>query len=306
MVLFRRLHNLIKSALFYYIYIRHLHCNPGLPRALVKRRLIRDSMKQTLPTLEELLKKGVHFGHKQSKWHPNMEQFIHTSRNGIHIIDLQQTLDRLKVALEFLYEASKSGKTTLFVGTKKAIKEIVKANAIELDLPYVTERWLGGTITNFSSINGLVKKLDELEKQAAAADYEEKYNKKERHDFSVAQARLIKMIGGIRSLKKIPDILFITDRRIEKTAVREAQMQGVKVVSIVDTNVNPDGIDYPIPSNDDSIKAVEMMVKLAMEATSEGIKARKGEDNAPKRETTKSENKPDVSDKEEISKEKGE
>lgn len=268
-------------------------------------------MKQTLPTLEELLKKGVHFGHKQSKWHPNMEKFIHTSRNGIHIIDLEQTLERLKAALEFLHDASQSGKTVLFVGTKKAIKEMVKTNATERELPYVSERWLGGTITNFSSINGLVKKLEELEKQEAASDYEEKYNKKERHDFSVQQARLTKMIGGIRALKKTPDVLFITDSRVEKTAIREAQMQGIKVVSVVDTNANPEGISYPIPANDDSIRAVEMMLTLAMDATAEGIKARKGDDTpapAKKESADKEEKKESTSsaDKDAPAKEKAE
>lgn len=253
-------------------------------------------MKQTLPTLEELLKKGVHFGHKQEKWHPRMEQFIYTSRNGIHIIDLEQTLARLKAALEFLYEASQSGKTVLFVGTKKSVKNLVKEHATELELPYVSERWLGGTITNFSSINGLVKKLDHLEKQAAADDYEKKYNKKERLDFSVEQERLKKMIGGIRHLKKVPDVIVTTDRRNEKTAISEAQLRGIKVVSIVDTNVNPEGINYPIPANDDSIKAVDMIIRLAMEATAEGIKARKGDD-TPKPAKKKTEKKDEESSK---------
>lgn len=233
-------------------------------------------MSYTLPTLEEMLKKGMHFGHKDHKWHPSAAPFIHTTRNGVHVIDLQQTAERLKAALEFLEQSAKENKTVLFVGTKKSTKSVLKDNVIENKLPYVSERWLGGTITNFKSIHGLVKKLEQLEAQAQKSDYEEKYNKKERLMFSTEMKRLENMIGGVRELTRIPDVLFITDIRTEKTAIREAQSRNIPVVAILDTNVDPSGIDYPIPANDDSIKSVGCIVELAAQAVLNGKK------NAPK------------------------
>ncbi len=217
-----------------------------------------------------MLKKGVHFGHKAHKWHPSAQKFIHTTRNGVHIIDLQQTSDRLKKAIEFMEDSAKNNKVILFVGTKKSTKHVLKKHVLDNDIPYVSERWLGGTITNFASINGLVKKLEKLEEQASKSDYEDKYNKKERLMFSVEMKRLEKMVGGIRKLTSTPDVIFVTDVREEKTAIREAVSRNIPVVAIVDTNVNPDGISYPIPANDDSVKSVDCIVGLLAEAVVNG------------------------------------
>lgn len=228
-----------------------------------------------IPSLEDMLKKGVHFGHKVSKWHPNMEQYIYTSRNGVHVLDLQQTQELLKRALDFAKHITQFNKTILFVGTKKAIKQTIKKHATSVNIPYVSERWLGGTITNFKSIKGLVTNLEDLEKQAKKPDYKEKYIKKERLDFSEEMERLEKMIGGIKNLEKIPDVLFVADIRVDKTAVREAQRKEIPIIAIVDSNVNPEGIDYPIPANDDSIKSVELITSLIAAAIKEGQDTKK-------------------------------
>jgi small subunit ribosomal protein S2 len=225
-----------------------------------------------IPTLEELLKKGVHFGHKEAKWHPNMAPFIYTSRNGVHVLDLQKTQEQIKRAIDFAQAIAAANQVILFVGTKKAVKSITKKHAQSADCPYVTERWLGGTITNFKSIKGLSNKLQDLEKQAKAADYSAKYTKKERLDFSEEMKRLEKMIGGIRHLEKLPDVLFVADVRTDKTAVREAQRKQIPIIALVDSNVDPAGIDYPIAANDDSLKSVELISSLIVEAINEGKK----------------------------------
>jgi small subunit ribosomal protein S2 len=248
-----------------------------------------------LPSLEELLQKGVHFGHKESKWHPNMESYIYTSRNGIHILDLVQTQSCLNLALDYIKQTTAAGKIVLMVGTKKATKNLIKEMAIKAKAPYVTERWLGGTITNFASIAGLIKKLKSLEDQAKTSDYEKKYNKKERLDFTTEMTRLEKMIGGIRELAKTPDAIFVTDLRAEKTAVREAGKKNIPIIAIVDTNVDPTGIEYPIPANDDSVKSVELIAQLVATAVTEGRKEVKKEE---KEVTNQAEKDTDKDDKE--------
>lgn len=229
-----------------------------------------SSLKLALPSMEDLLKKGVHFGHKDSKWHPNMAPYLYGSRNSIHIIDLAQTLDMLRSTLLFLKKAAQEGKTILLVGTKKSVKELVKKHAQEAHVPYVNERWLGGTITNFGSIYGLVKNLKSIEEKEQAPDYTEKYNKKERLDFSEEKARLEKMIGGIKHLAKLPDIIFVADVRQDVTAVKEASRKGIPIVGIVDSNVDPHLITHPIPANDDSVKSVDLMLQLVSAAIQEG------------------------------------
>lgn len=239
-----------------------------------------------IPSLEDLLKKGVHFGHKESKWHPNMAKYIYTSRNGVHILDLAQTQELLKQAAEFVRDISSQGKHVLVIGTKKSIKGAVKKHTEEVQCPNVTERWLGGTITNFKSIYGLVQKLESLEKQEQDKDYEAKYNKKERLDFTEEMNRLKKMIGGIRMLTNTPDALFVTDVRSDKTAIKEAQRKGIPVIAIVDSNVDPTGIDYPIPANDDSVKSVDLITAIICQAIAAGRKEMKSTP-AVKTETSK-------------------
>jgi small subunit ribosomal protein S2 len=226
-----------------------------------------------IPTLEELLKAGVHFGHKQAKWHPAMEPYIFTSRNGVHIINLEKTQEFLSRALEFVKQSVAAGQEILLVGTRKGIKEKLRQAAVNVGVPFVSERWLGGTITNFGSIHGLVKRLKELEQNQQAADYETKYTKWERLQFTEEMERLEKMVGGIREMNKLPDLIFVLDPRFSHTAVEEARKRGIKLVALVDTNVDPRQIDYPIPANDDSIKSVELTLGLVVQAITAGQKA---------------------------------
>ena len=222
-----------------------------------------------IPTLLELLEAGVHFGHRYSKWHPKMAPYIYTTKNTVHIIDLEKTVEKLKEALEFLKDLVKKDGKVLFVGLKPTIEKIIKEKAEEAKMPYVTERWLGGTLTNFSIIKKLIEKLEKFEKDKAAGEFS-KYTKKEQLEFDREIERLLKMIGGIRSLKKNPDALFIVDCKKAKTAIREAKRMKIPVVALVDTNVNPEDANWPIPANDDSIKSVKMITGLVVEAIKEG------------------------------------
>ncbi len=227
-------------------------------------------MSVNIPTMEDLLKTGAHFGHKISKWHPNAAPYIYTSRNEIHIIDLVKTIDNLKKAAEFVEDEMSHGKTILFVGTKKSIKSIIKNMAEEAGVPYVNERWLGGTITNFSVIRKLVDKLINLEKQKEDPDYEKKYTKKERLIFDREIEKINEMVGGIRELTKIPDLIYIVDIKEEKTAVKEANKRQIPVVAITDTNTDPTLVDFPVPANDDSIRTVELITSVMVEAVKAG------------------------------------
>jgi len=226
----------------------------------------------TIPSLEELLKSGVHFGHKISKWHPNAKPLIYMGRAGVHIINLEKTQEYLKKAIDFVKEQVANDKVLLFIGTRKHVSKLVREHAEAAGVPYVNGRWLGGTITNFSSINGLVKQLEDIEQKEHDSEYEQKYNKKERLMFSEKKTRLDKLIGGIREMKKIPDLIFILDVREQMTAVREAHKKGIKIVALVDSNIDPSLIDYPIPANDDSVKSVELMASLISQTVNEGRK----------------------------------
>ncbi len=219
--------------------------------------------------LEEMLKAGLHFGHRVSKWHPKMEPYIFGAKNGIHIINLEKTAENLKIALDFIKKISSEGKTILFVGTKPQIKEIVKKGAIEAKMPYVTERWLGGTITNFPSISKTIKKYVELKKQKEKGGFE-KFVKKEQVKLNKELERMEKKFGGIATLKNIPDALIILDTKEEKTAVREAKNKKVPIIALCDTNLNPEGIDYIIPGNDDSIKGVQLITDIFVDAIKDG------------------------------------
>ena len=221
-----------------------------------------------IPELVELMKAGVHFGHQKSKWHPKMDQYIFTSKNGIHVINLEETQKCLETALNFLKETVTNGGTVLFLGTKRQAQPIIKEAAEYCGMPYIVSRWLGGTLTNASSVLNLVKKFRKLKKDLEISD-EKKYTKKERLQIQREVDRLEVLIGGISNLNKIPDVLFVVDCKDEKTAVLEAVKKEVPIVAICDTNVNPDKIDYPIPSNDDATSALKLLVNLASEAISE-------------------------------------
>ncbi len=225
-----------------------------------------------IPTAKELLKAGLHFGHKTSKWNPKMAPYIYGVKNGIHIFDLEKTQQTLEVALKAVEDTVARGGVLLFLGTKKQARKIIEKYAQEVDMPYVVERWIGGMITNFAEINKLVKKLEQLEKRSQEEDYERKYTKKERLLFKDEMDNLRKNIGGIRNLKKIPDLVYVVGVRDEKTAIKELKAKGVKSVGVVDSNANPDKVTYPIAANDDAIKSIELITSLVAEAVKSGVK----------------------------------
>lgn len=231
--------------------------------------------------LKDLMKAGLHFGHKPANWHPKMSDFIFTQKNNVHIIDLEKTKEKLEAALEFIKKTAGSnntdtladksaGQQILFVGTKIQAKKIVQKYAQQVDMPYINQRWLGGTLTNFKVINSLVKKLEKLEAQAKKDDYQKKYTKKERHEFEIEMERLEKMISGIRKMPGLPAALFITSARDEKTAIQEANKKNIPIIAICDTNANPEKITYPIPANDDAVSSIELITSLVVEAVKEG------------------------------------
>lgn len=215
-------------------------------------------------SLDELIQRGAHFGHQKRRWNPKMAQYLYGISEGVHIFDLVKTKASFEEALEFLKEAKKKDQTILLLGTKKQIKDKVKEVANELGLPYVNERWLGGTLTNFEQIKKSIDKLNNMRVSRDLGEYK-KYTKKERLLIDREIERLNRFLGGLVDLKKIPDVMFIIDVKKEATAVIEANRTGVKVVAVVDTNCDPDGVDYIIPMNDDATKALEYLLDLIKE-----------------------------------------
>jgi len=222
------------------------------------------------PSLEELLTAGVHFGHLSSRWNPKMQRYIFATRNRIHVINLEKTLEQLKKALDYVHSVAKNGGQVLFVGTKRQAKDAVKKAATAAGMPYVTIRWLGGTFTNFKTIQKTIKKLERLQKLAVSPDFETKYIKKERLLIEREITKLANLFEGIKDLKKLPEAIFAVDINHDKIAVTEAQKTNIKVIGLVDTNSNPEGIDYVVPSNDDSIKAISLMCDAVAGAINEG------------------------------------
>ncbi len=222
-----------------------------------------------VPILAELLKAGAHVGHKTSKHHPKMDPFIFTSRHDVHVLNMEETQKKLEGALAFLKELALARKTVVFVGTKEPIKDLVKKYAQECGMPYVVRRWLGGTITNFAIIAKLMKRLKDLRGQRDSGELQ-KYTKKEQHDFAGEILELEEKVGGIEDLTAVPDALVIIDLIHEKTARREAVRKNISVVALCDSNINPDGISYFIPSSDDSRQTVELMLSLFSKAIKEG------------------------------------
>lgn len=222
-----------------------------------------------MPTLLEMLKAGVHFGHQSSRWHPKMAPFIYGERSGVHIIDIEKTQTQIEKAMTFVTETAARGGSIVFVGTKRQAQPIVEAFAKEAGMPYINTRWLGGTLTNFAQIQKLIRHYLDLKDKMAKGELK-KYTKLEQLQFSREIEELDEKIGGLSTLTKLPDALFILDARHEKTAVREATTMGVTMVALVDSNVNPRGIRYVIPGNDDAIGSLEMVTKLIAEAVKEG------------------------------------
>jgi small subunit ribosomal protein S2 len=227
--------------------------------------------KYKLPKIQEMIDAGVHYGHQAKRWHPKMEPYIYTVNKNVHIIDLEKTEELLEKACEFLYEQASLGKVIVFVGTKRQSKSIIEKEAQRCGALYVTERWIGGTITNFETIKKNIDKLLEYIKGREDGKFDV-YTKKERLMIDREIEKLQIAYGGISSLKKAPEVLFVIDPKREKTAIREAKRSDVPVISVIDTNANPTDVDYLIPGNDDAIKSVALLVRAIADAVEEGYK----------------------------------
>ncbi len=225
------------------------------------------------PTYKELLEAGCHFGHLRKKWNPKMTPYIFMEHKGVHIIDLNRTAECLERAALALKAIAKSGKKILFVATKKQAREIVQKAAESVDMPYVTERWLGGMMTNFMTIRRSVKKMQNIERMLADTTLTS-ITKKERLTLAREHAKLSKQLGGIANLNRLPSAVFIVDIHHEHIALAEARKLGIKTVGIVDTNSDPTLVDYPIPSNDDASKAIAFITNYLTEAIREGLQER--------------------------------
>ena len=224
-------------------------------------------------SMKELLEAGVHFGHRSRRWHPKMRSYIFTERNGIHIIDLQQTIRMLDTAYGVVRDAAAEGGTVLFVGTKKQAQENLRLEAMRCGMPYVTERWLGGTLTNFRTIRQRANHLVELEKQKELSGFGE-LTKKEALWKERELVKLQRRFGGLKNMYYLPSLLFVVDVHREQIAVKEANTLGIPVVAMVDTNCDPDPIDYIIPANDDAIRAIKVLSGKMADAVIEGAQMR--------------------------------
>jgi small subunit ribosomal protein S2 len=228
-------------------------------------------------SMKALLESGVHFGHRTNKWDPRMKPYIFTERNGIHIIDLQQTSKLLNTAYNVIRDTVANGGTVLFVGTKRQAQETVAEEATRCGMPYVTERWMGGMLTNWSTMHARIQELERLEKMRDTGELD-RLTKKEGLLIGREITRLTTRLSGTRSMKRRPDLLFIIDVGREESAVREANLLNIPIVALVDTNCNPQSIDYVIPSNDDAIRAIKLLVAKVADAVLEGKAIRKEED----------------------------
>lgn len=233
-------------------------------------------------SMKALLETGVHFGHRTKRWNPKMKPFIFTERNGIHIIDLQQTLSALENSFNTIRDTVANGGTVLFVGTKRQAQETMAKEAARANMPHVTYRWLGGTLTNWTTIKQRIDHLHTLEQRRERGDFE-LLTKKEALDYDRLITKLNLRLGGIKDLKKMPDLLFVIDVHREATSIKEANVLKIPVIAMVDTNCNPDQIDLVIPANDDAIRAIKLIVARMADAALEGQAMRK---EVPQAETT--------------------
>ena len=220
-------------------------------------------------TMKELLEAGVHFGHQTKRWNPKMQKYIFGERNGIYIIDLQKTLKKFREAHAFVRDLAATGGTLLFVGTKKQAQETVAEEAARCGMFFVNQRWLGGTLTNFATIRKSIARLKKLEEMRDTGEYE-RLPKKEALELERERQKLEKALAGIKGMEQLPSAVFIIDPRKERIAVAEAQRLGISIVAIVDTNCDPTGIDYPVPGNDDAIRAVRLITSRVVDAILEG------------------------------------
>ena len=224
-----------------------------------------------LPEIEELLKAGVHFGHQKGRWDPAARNYIYGERNGIHIIDLQATLKNLELSLDKIKEIISNKSKVLFVGTKRQVRDLVGEAAKITGMPYVTERWLGGTFTNFATMNRRIQKLLDIEKKQEEGQLGH-YTKKEQMKFQKIIRDFERNMGGIKTLTDLPEAIFVVGAKEEKTSIAEANITGVKVIALADTNINTKNIDYPIPSNDDAVKSVQLMLRYIVREIEEAKK----------------------------------
>ncbi|MCQ2568941.1 MAG: 30S ribosomal protein S2 [Candidatus Saccharibacteria bacterium] len=220
--------------------------------------------------IKELLAAGAHFGHKTSRWHPKMAPYIHSKRQGAHIINLEKTVEALDEALPKVTELASKGKKVLFVGTKKQLKDAVKEVAESIDMPYVTVRWVGGMLTNVETVNKQIRKLKDLERRMASGELEKRYSKLEVQRFQEEIDVLNERYGGIKNMAEQPVAVIVTDMIQDKNAVKEAKTLNIPVFAICDTNVNPSEVEYPIPANDDAIKSVKLVLDYFAQAIKEG------------------------------------
>ena len=223
--------------------------------------------------LRDLLEAGVHFGHQTRKWNPKMKPYIFIARGGIYIIDLQKSLKLLNRATAFLHEVAAKGGTVLFVGTKKQAKIAIRENAQKCGMPFVTERWLGGMLTNWQTIHQRVEKMEDFEAMMSDGRME-KLSKKEQLELNRSYEKLHKNLGGIRTMKGVPQALFVVDTAEEETAVREANKLGIPVIGITDTNADPTLVTYPIPGNDDAIRSINLFARVVAQTILDGKQAR--------------------------------
>lgn len=243
-----------------------------VPEEEVKRNHMSDK-KTTTPAISitDMLEAGMHFGHRTFKWHPKMKPYIFEARKGVHIIDLEKTKVKLEEALAFIYRLVSEGKIILFVGTKNQVKGPLEEAAKAMGMPYISQRWLGGTLTNFSIIRNSIRLFQDLTEKKDQGKLE-KYTKKERLQFDRRIAKLDRTVGGLVGMNRTPDAVFIWDIKHEETALAEAKKKRIPIIAVCDTNVNPNGVDYVIPANDDASKAITMIMKLIQE-TVEAAKA---------------------------------
>jgi small subunit ribosomal protein S2 len=248
----------------------------------------------SIVTMKQLLEVGVHFGHQTKKWNPKMKKYIYTDKNGIYIIDLQETQRLLIEAYEYVKKVASEGRIILFVGTKKQTQDIIESYAKECGMPYVKNRWLGGTLTNFETITKRTKRIDEIENMEKSGIFE-KLPKKEVLGIRKEYEKLLRNIGGIRDMKKLPDVLYAIDPNKEMIAIKEAIKLGIPIVAITDTNCDPDLIDFIIPGNDDAIRSCSLITSVICEAIKKG-----------KEEKIKLDESPEVEEAKELEKEKTE
>ncbi|MBO4699326.1 30S ribosomal protein S2 [bacterium] len=223
-----------------------------------------------MPELREMLKAGAHFGHQKQKWNPKMAPYIFTERNNIHIINLEKTMELIEDAKKFVKELGMQGETIFLVGTKRQAQEVIKSEAERAEVPYVNYRWLGGMLTNFVTINQSVKKFQKFE-EILTTEKRRMYKKKELADIEKRKDKLEKNLAGVMKMEKMPGAIFIVDPMKEHLAVHEAQKLGIPIIAIIDTNGNPDGIDYLIPANDDGMRCISLVTSDIVDAYMEGL-----------------------------------